>query len=147
MKQRTITTAEQLNDAANSLRLLGGRLPIVVTVTEGTKTRTGGQNRRYWADMDFFLEQIDEAIEQFAEQAGYTNFEARRVVAEFLEPQHAAILFVRKKEAAHEILKMICNIPTSTRLGTKSFQKFERVLEQTMAEILGSINSVVRQAA
>lgn len=145
MKQRTIHNEEQRQKASQAL--LGITPPFVVMVTKGTKIRTSGQNSRYWVDMEFFLEQIDEAVDRMAEQTGYTDLEARRAIAEFVPPEHAAILFVRKKEAAHEILKMICNIPTSTRLGTKAFQKFERVLEQTMAEILGSINDVARRAA
>lgn len=148
MKQRTITTAEQLNDAANSLRLLGGRLPIIVTVTEGTEIRSDGQNKRYWADMQYFLEQIDEAVERLTDNYGYTNIEVRREIAREMQkeypPEYSMVLFARTKEVAHEIMKMICNIPTSTRLGTKEFQKFDTIRERTMVELLGIINAITR---
>lgn len=143
MKQRIVTTPDQLADTAKALSMLGDKLPLVVTVTQGKKIRTNGMNSRYWSNLSFFMSQIDEAVERFAEQAGYTNFEARKIIAGELAIEHAAILFMRKSEATHECLKMICNIPTSTRLGTKAFQKYELVLEQTMAEILGSVNSAI----
>ena len=147
MKQRTIANEEQQQKAAQAL--LGiKKFPFVVTVTEGTKTRTDGQNSRYWANMDNFLSEINDAVEMYAERVGETNIQARREIAIRIEEkydcpvEYMAILFIRTKEAAHEVMKMICNIPTSTRLGTKEFQKFEGILEMTMAEILGLINSV-----
>lgn len=146
MKQRTIHNEEQRQKASQAL--LGIKPPFVVTVTEGTKIRTEGQNSRYWADMEFLLEQIDEAVERLSDEFGYTNIEVRREIAKGMlneyQPECSAILFVRNKEAAHEVIKMICNIPTSTRLGTKAFQKFDGVRERVMAELLGAINATIR---
>lgn len=139
MKQRSITNEQQLRQASQDLLKLGGHLPVVLTVTEGTKTRTSSQNARYWSEVQFFMGEINDAIDQAAESAGYTNLEMRKVVAEQLPIEQAVILFCRTKEAVHDVLKQICGIPTSTRLGTKEFSKFDSVLAQTMSEIVGNI--------
>lgn len=139
MKQRSILTQEQLNKACADLAKLGGNLPIVITVTEGTKIRTEGQNARYWCEVQYFMEQINEAIHNAANESGHSEFEIKKILAEQLPIEQAVILFARKPEVVHDILKGICNIPTSTRLGTKDFMKFEDRLAQTMSEIIGNI--------
>jgi hypothetical protein len=148
VRERPIQNEQQLIKASQDLLKLKDHLPLLLTVTQGNKLRTKGQNDRYWANMDDFLYEINEAVEMYAERVGETNIQARREIAIRIEEkfdcpvEYMAILFVRTKEAAHEIMKMICNIPTSTRLGTKEFQKLGGILEMTMAEILGLINSV-----
>ena len=64
MKQRTILNEEHLKKACADLSRLGGRLPLVITVTEGTKTRTSGQNARYWCEIEYFMSEVNEAIEK-----------------------------------------------------------------------------------
>jgi len=142
MKQRVVTTQEQLDDTVKRLSMLGDKLPLIVTVTEGTKIRSGNQNSRYWCNINFFMSQLDEVVERIADKTGYTNYETRKILAEKMPVEHGVVLFMRKAEAVHECLKMICNIPTSTRLGTRSFMKFEDILEVTMAEVLGSVNKL-----
>ena len=139
MKQRSILTQDQLKKACADLSCLGGSLPLVITVTEGIKTRTSGQNARYWCEVEYFLEQINEAIERAATESGHSEFEIKKILAEQLPIEQSVILFARKKEVVHEVLKDICNIPTSTRLGTKEFMKFEDRLSQTMSDIVGNI--------
>lgn len=146
MKQRTAYNQQDLDEAANRIRSLGGHLPVVVTVTEGKRTRTSAQNARYWSSLTELLEQISEAIREVAEHTGYTDLEVRQIVAADMPAEQVAILYCRKPEAAHEVMKMICNIPTSTRLGTKAFTKFEARLEQTMSEIIGNITAITRAA-
>ena len=145
MKQRSIETADQLRKAVTDLAALDHYRPFVLTITSGKKIRSESQSKRYFANLDYWLEQISHAIHK-VEENGYTNLEARNVIARELPESHAAVLYVRKAEAAHEIIKLICGIPTSTRLGTKSFMKFEDIMEQTMSEIIGEINAAVREA-
>lgn len=139
MKQRTITNEQQLRQASADLLKLGGNLPVVITVTEGSRIRTNSQNAKYWAEVQYFMQEIESMISTAADESGYTSLELKRIVAEDLPIEQAAILFVRKPEAVHDILKGICGIPTSTKLGTKAFMKFENVLSQTMMEIIGNI--------
>lgn len=139
MKQRTILNQDHLTKACADLARLGGNLPLVITVTEGTKIRSSGQNARYWAEVQYFMEQINETIEQAANESGHTEFEIKKILAEQLPIEQSVILFARKPEVVHDILKGICGIPTSTRLGTKDFMKFEDRLTQVMSEIIGNI--------
>jgi hypothetical protein len=139
MKQRSILSQKDLEKAASDILRLSGNLPLVITITEGTKTRTNGQNARYWAEVQFFMGQISEAIDSKADETGHSNIEIRRMLAEQLPIEQALILFAKKAEVIHEILKDIMGIPTSTRLGTKEFMKFEDRLSQVMSEIIGNI--------
>lgn len=147
MKQRPVQNEQQLQQACTDLLRLGGHLPFVITVTEGKRIRTSAQNARYWLDMEFFLSEIRESVYRLAEHTGYTDAETRWVIAEELPVEQRAILFCLSKEAAHEVIKQICGIPTSTRLGTKDFMRFEERLAQTMSEILGQINAITARAA
>ena len=70
--------------------------------------------------------------------------EVRRTIGTEIPIEHVPILFATKKETVHDTLKMICEIPTSTRLGTKSFGKFEDRLSQIMSEIIGSVNAITK---
>ena len=112
-----------------------------VVIREHTKTRTDGQNRRYWADLTGQILAMNADIEILSQHTGYSNIEARRLVAKTLQPEEAAILFCRTPEAAHEILKLIAGIPTSTRLGTKKFAEFEDRMVQIVADIVGTVRA------
>jgi len=146
MKQRSLTTLEDLKKAAADLLNLEHSLPLVISLTEGKKIRSTAQNAAYWANIRLLLDEINAAIQSVSEHTGYTPLEVKRLLAANLPPEHIAILYARKSEVAHDVLKQICSIPTSTRLGTKDFIKFESILEQTIADIIGSIRSVVREA-
>lgn len=150
MRERVIQNEQQLIKASQDLLKLKDYVPFVMTITQGTKIRTSAANSRYWANMDNFLNEINDAVERYADKLGETNIQARREIAINMEQrydcpiEYLTLLFIRTKEPAHEVMKTICNIPTSTRLGTKEFQKFESILEVTMSEILGIINSVTQ---
>lgn len=144
MKSRPITTEQQLRQASQDLLKLGGNLPIVITVTEGTKIRTNSQNARYWSEVAYFQSELNEAISQAANDTGHTEFEIKKILAEKLPVEQSVILFARKPEVVHEVLKGICNIDSSVRLGTKAFSRFDEILAQTMAEIIGSVRSALR---
>ncbi len=146
MKQRSLITMDDLDKAANDLLNLEAYLPLVLTITEGKKIRSTAQNAAYWANIKTLLDEINAAIQSVSDHTGYTPLEVKRLLAQSLEPEQIAVLYARKSDTIHEILKQICNIPTSTRLGTKAFIKFEDVLEQTIADIIGSIRAVVREA-
>ena len=146
MKQRSLITKDDLIKAAADLLNLEANLPLVLTLTEGKKIRTNNQNARYWAEINYFLNEINNTITSVSEHTGYTPLEVKRLLAKSLEPEQIGILYARKSESIHEVLKQICSIPTSTRLGTKDFMKFEGILEQTIAEIIGSIRSVAMEA-
>ena len=64
-----------------------------------------------------------------------------------MQPEYVAILFSHTPEVAHDILKLIVGIPTSTRLGTKEFMKFEEQMEATIAVIAGEINHFAQRIA
>jgi len=146
MKQRPLITPADLKKAAADLLNLEANLPMVMTLTAGSKIRSSAANSRHWCNIRMFLDDIRYAVESVSEHTGYTPIETMRVLSKNLEPEQAAILCARKPEVAHEILKFICGIPTSTKLGSKDFQKFELILEQTIAEIIGSIKAVAREA-
>lgn len=118
-----------------------------VVVRDHEKTRTLPQNARYWASLNEYLKQISASVNQIADYTGHTPLEARRIIARELEPEYVAILFSNTAEAAHDILKLIVGIPTSTRLGTKKFTQFHERMEQTIALIAGEVNSFVRANA
>lgn len=105
------------------------------------KTRSTNQNSRYWASLTHYLKEINEIIERVREHTGYELPEIRREIARTMPTEHALILFAMKPEVAHDILKMICNVPTSTRLGTKAFMTFEETMERTIAEIAGEVKA------
>lgn len=146
MRERPVTNQQELDKAANDLRALGDHLPLVITVTEGKRIRTEGQNKRYWSEVQWFREQLSQAIEQVAEHTGYTPLEVKRLIAQELEPEQIAILFARSSETVHDCLKEICGIPTSTRLGTKEFMKYEERLTQVMMEIIGTVQAITTRA-
>ena len=146
MKQRPIETAEQLAKAAADILNLEPNLPIVISITEGKSIRSSAQNARYWADLTMMLNDIRHAVESVSEHTGYTPLETKRILASELEPEQVAILYATKPEIIHDVLKQICNIPTSTRLGTKDFMRFEDILEATIAEITGTIKATAMRA-
>jgi hypothetical protein len=118
-----------------------------VFVRDYEKIRTLPQNARYWASLNEYLKQIRASVNQIAEYTGHTPLEARRIIARALEPEYVAVLFSNTAEAAHDILKLIVGIPTSTRLGTKKFTEFHERMEQTIALIAGEVNNFVRANA
>jgi len=146
MKQRTITTEDDLQRAARDLVGLTDHLPLVLTVTEGKRLRSSAQNRMYWSEVGYFREQITAAVDEVAEHTGYTPMEVKRLIAQELPIEQAVILFAQSSETVHEILKQIVGIPTSTRLGTKEFSKHEERLSQVMTEVIGSVKAVQRAA-
>lgn len=146
MRERRIETPEQLRKAAGDIARLAGNLPLVITVTEGRKIRTSKQNERHWCNLDSFMFEIDDAVRRISEHTGYTYLETKKIIAQDMPPEHIEILYARNKEAVHNSLKAICNIPSSTRLGTKSFSKFDEILAGTIAQIIGHINAVTRES-
>lgn len=143
MKTRTIHNEADLKKASQDILNVGGSLPVVMTLTKGTRIRTTGQNSRYWATLDEHLRTIGVLVEAVVEQTGYTPMEVRRLIAAAanLPPEQVGILFTRKSETVHEHLKIICDVPTSTRLGTKEFMGLEDRMIQTLTEIEGEIRA------
>ncbi len=146
MRERRIQTVDQLQRAALDLTALEDHLPIVLTVTQGSRIRTTGQNARHWSEVNYLREQLQQSVEKISEHTGYTPLEVKRLIAQEMEPEQIAILYARSNETIHDILKDIVGIPTSTRLGTKEFSKFDDRLAQVMAEIVGIVKSVTHRA-
>ena len=121
--------------------------PWQVDLREYVRTRTTGQNSRYWATLTEEMRQLGEAIANIAKHTGYSPLEVRRLVAATLEPEQIAILYAQTPEAVHDILKVIHGIKTSTRLGTKAFMEFEERMIQSVADVVGAVREVARQAA
>ncbi len=145
MKERAIENHEQLAKVVTDLSKLADYMPFVVTITSGKKIRSTAANARHWANIEDFMNQINEAVEKVSEYTGYTPLETKKVISLSLPSEHIEILYARSKEAVHLGLKHICNIPTSTRLGTAEFSKFDDILEATIAEIIGEINDLSRK--
>jgi hypothetical protein len=144
MKDRTLRTEQDKQQAAKDLQAIpADRLPLYLTLSQGKGQRSSAANARYWANIEFFMQEINNEINVIADNLGYTNMEARRVIAEKMDNvEHALILYARSKEVVHEVLKQICNIPTSTRLGTKEFNKFSDQLDLAMSQILGEVRAI-----
>ena len=81
MKTRTIHNEADLKKASQDILNVGGSLPVVMTLTKGTRIRTTGQNSRYWATLDEHLRTIGVLVEAVVEQTGYTPMEVRRLIA------------------------------------------------------------------
>lgn len=148
MKERQIKTEQERENAIMRIRKLP--LPFVVGVAK-EKTRSTAQNSRYWANLDFYLDKIQRSILVIADHTGYTPIEVRRLIAERLTPEQSALLYAVTQKAAHDVIKTICGVPTSTRLGTKQFMKFEEVMENTLTEAAGAVefavNEIMRKAS
>jgi len=142
MKERLIRNEQDLKKATNDLLALGQYIPFIITITEGDRIRSAGANAAYWADIDHFMKEINAIINAKADELGYTNLEMRRTMAEELPIEHALILYARHKEVVHDILKEICNIPSTTKLGSKKFAKFHDILQSTMSWIIGNIRAI-----
>ena len=128
-------------EAISSLTLKPVLMEVIVRPFE--KTRTLGQNSRYWVDLTNYLRQINAAINQVASDTGHSPLEVKREAASELPIEYGLILFARKAEIAHEVLKDVCNLPTSTRLGTKKFMEFEDRMLAVMGDILGHVRAMV----
>ena len=115
--------------------------PYEIILRPYERTRTLPQNSRYWASLTEYLKQINQTVHALANETGYTPLEMKRLIAAEMPSEHIAILFARKPEVAHEVLKEICDVPTSTRLGTKKFMAFEERMVQAIAEIAGQVNA------
>ena len=75
--------------------------------------------------------------------------EVRRLIARWppiFPPEQVGILFTRKSETVHEHLKIICDVPTSTRLGAKGVHGFRGPHGRTLTEIEGEIARRQRHA-
>jgi len=142
VKTRTLQTKADIERARADLLGLEGHLPIVLTLTKGKRIRTEAQNARYWATLTQHLENISNWVQQIADETGHTTWEIRQLIARDIEPQYAPIVYCFMPEAAHKVLKIICDVPTTTRMGTKEFMAHEARMEQTMAEVVGSIQQV-----
>ena len=124
-----------LNDVPHDGRCL-------VEIRQALRPRTLPQNSRYWATLTEELRQLAAIVAEISAHTGYTVLEVRRLIAEDLPPEQVALLFVQSPEAAHEILKIVHGIKTSTRLGTKEFMEYEDRMLQTFAEVVGMAQAV-----
>ena len=141
-----IRTKELRSAAAKAVLAIQASPICEVVIRPHVKTRTDGQNARYWADLTEQLRQLCQEIDSMSDHTGYTPLEVRRMAAKGLSPEHTAILYTHSPEAAHEVLKVINGIPTSTRLGTKAFMKFEGIMIMNVAEVVGAVRSLARRA-
>jgi len=139
MKQYIVKTDENRSKVIGALQRRD--LPCVVTIGP-EKLRSPAQNSRYWASLTHYLNDIRGIIERLSDETGHTVFEMQAFIARELSPEHAAIVYAITPEAAHRVIKLVCGVPTSTRMGTKEFMKFEGVMEATVAEVAGEVNQV-----
>ena len=119
----------------------GNTMAWKVTIEEHEKTRTTIRNAHYWANLTDLIKDIRKAVERMAEHTGYSPLEVKREIAKGMTPEDIALLFAKNPEGAHDVLKEIAGIPTSTRLGTRKFIAFEDRMIQIMADIVGQVNA------
>ena len=120
--------------------------PKKVTIEEYEKTRTTIRNAHYWANLTDLIEDIRKAVERIAEHTGYSPLEVKREIAKGMAPEEIAILFAKTLEGAHDVLKEIAGIPTSTKLGTRKFIAFEDRMIQIMSDIAGHVKAFEARA-
>lgn len=140
--QRFIITTPRIQANAIESIVLDEQHPVEVIVRPHEKKRTTAQNSRYWAGLTQFHKELQAMVQAASDHTGYDPAEVREHIAHNLPTRQALILFARKPEVIHEVLKDICGIPTSTRLGTKKFMEFEEQMERAMAEVMGTVNDV-----
>ena len=141
--KRFILSSEQIKqNAMRFLQDISIDQNMEVVFQEHEKIRTTPQNSMYWAALDYYLKMITRSVENVAKHTGHTPLDIRRLIAKELDTDQATILFIRSKEAVHDYMKTIFNIPTSTRLGTKKFSQFEEQMEATLSDIVGTINAI-----
>jgi len=80
-------------------------------------------------------------------ETGYTPLEIKRLIAQDMMPEHVAILLTTRTDSAHDIIKQIAGIKTSTNKNTKEFMEFEETMEHAMAEVMGAVNAFKGRAA
>lgn len=141
-----IRTKANRTEAAKAVLSITEKPLMEVTIREHVRTRTDGQNKRYWASLTEELRQMQQSIDRIAWHTGHTPIEVRRIVSAELEPEQIAILYAQTPEAVHDILKTIHGIPTSTRLGTKAFMSFEERMIQAVTEVVGAVVAVERNS-
>ncbi len=120
---------------------------LTVRITEYAPTRTTPQNSRYWATLTEFLRLLHQTVQTVADNTGYSPLEVKRLIAADLLPEQVAILYARTPEVAHDVIKEICGIPTSTRLGTKKFSEFDERMTAVVSEIAGIVQAFSDKAA
>ena len=145
MKQRYVETKDNLDRLALDVMGLEHSLPFYVTITKHEKARSNAANSRYWCELKEILDKMQANIVYISDETGYTPIEVRRMIAEKLPPEYSAILYSRTEKAAHDVIKTICGVPTSTRLGTKAFSKFEQIMETTITEAASAVEVVVSE--
>lgn len=128
-------------------RIVNSGAVFELSIRPYQKTRSTPQNSRFWASLTEYLRHMNQTVQAIASETGHTPLEIKRLIAQEMQPEQVAILFARKPEVAHEVLKAIHDIPTSTRLNTKQFMVYEQRMEQTIAEIAGIVNAFSRKAA
>lgn len=116
--------------------------PWQVRIAPAERIRSAGQNLRYWATLTDILHRLHAHVQMLATDTGHSPIEIKRILANGLEPENVALLFVRTPEAAHEIVKAICDVPTSTRLNTKKFMEFEDRMIAVLEELIGHVESL-----
>lgn len=141
MSERLIETPEQRTNAINAI--MGLELPYRIAISP-KKLRSDAQNAKYWAGLQYHIDEVSAAIKRISDYTGHTPLEIRKLIASTMSPEHTIMLFSLKKEAVHETLKLICDIPTSVKLGTKKFMEFEAIMEAEMASVLGEVNGFLR---
>lgn len=105
-------------------------------------TRTLGQNSNYWCALREYLRELNDIVNRMVSHTGNDAMDIKRELARRLQPEYAGIVFARNEDIAHEFIKLICNIPTSTNLKRKrkeggDFPEFREKMAATMNEIIG----------
>lgn len=135
----TLRSEAQVKTACHKLQeaFESGRLHEMI-LRPKAEIRTNEQNAMYWSALDDRVNAVNRLVTIAADTTGHTPLEMRQIWASNMPPEQAALMFVLRPEAAHEIIKVVLGVPTTTRLTKANFSEFYERMETIYAEIIGN---------
>lgn len=119
-----------------------------VIIQPHEEKRTPGQNSNYWISLREYLRQFNAIVNQFASDSGNNARDIKREIARRNPPEYAGIILASNEEVAHDFIKQLANVPTSTTLKKrKEFPEFTEAMNATMNDLIGQAMALQRQYA
>lgn len=139
LKQRVIKNRQDRTSAIEAIMRID--YPYVISVGR-EKQESSPQRRRYFALVDEWITEIKQHVDAASETSGYTPYEVRQIIHRELDYPQSALMASLDKTTAHNIIKLICGIPTSKGIGTKKFKNLETIMEATLSDVLGTVRKI-----
>lgn len=119
-----------------------------VIIQPHEEKRTHGQNSVYWISLREYLRQFNAIINQMQSDTGQPARDIKREIARRNEPEYAGIVLASNEVVAHDFIKQLANVPTSTTLKRrKEFPEFTEAMNATMNDLIGQAMALQRQYA